>query len=163
MRLSGEKEKEVVLETDPNLLAAYGLTVNELVAKIENYNRNVSGGFIEELGRKYVIKGIGILNEPKDLEELVVGYTNRQNSETNASTANPTSTSTNLSQTTDNQTSNSNEVPVLLREVATHQNCGQGIKQHCSGQPATKFRVVYLQGNKVQYCQCSQRIGGSFG
>jgi HAE1 family hydrophobic/amphiphilic exporter-1 len=113
VRLSGVLEKEVVLETDPNLLASFGLTVNDLVTKIESYNRNVSGGFIEELGRKYVIKGLGIIEKTEDLEDLVVGYTTRQN----------TSTNTNLeSQGDNNQASQSysaDQVPVLLREVAT--------------------------------------------
>src|SRR5688500_5116625 len=75
VRLSGEQKKEIVLETDPDLLASFGLTVNDLVTKIQNYNRSVSGGFIEELGRKYVIKGLGIIEKMEDLEELVYGFT----------------------------------------------------------------------------------------
>jgi HAE1 family hydrophobic/amphiphilic exporter-1 len=116
VRLSGGQEKEVVLETDPNLLASFGLTVNDLVAKIENYNRNVSGGYIEELGRKYVIKGLGIIEKPEDLKNLVVGYTSPQ---TGGNTA-PTQGSDSESPTADNnQTNSSSQVPVLLREVAT--------------------------------------------
>lgn len=111
VRLSGEQEKEIVLETDPNLLASFGLTVDQLVAKIENYNRNVSGGFIEELGKKYVIKGIGIIEKPEDLEDLVVGYTTRKG-------ATGTTTETTQQQTS-GETSASEQVPVLLREVAT--------------------------------------------
>ena len=114
VRLSGAQEKEVVLETDPNLLASFGLTVNDLVAKIENYNRNVSGGYIEELGRKYVIKGIGIIDKPEDLENLVVGYTKRQNE---ASTSQAQGTE-GQNQQANNQSQTSNQVPVLLREVA---------------------------------------------
>ena len=114
MRLSGEQEKEVVLETDPNLLASFGLTVNDLVAKIENYNRNVSGGYIEELGRKYVIKGLGIIENAEDLEELVVGYTTPQNSATDSE-----NTSADDTQSVGNQSSTVDQVPVLLREVAT--------------------------------------------
>ncbi len=117
VRLSGEQEKEVIVETDPNLLASYGLTVDDLVAKIQNYNRNVSGGFIEELGRKYVIKGLGIIEKPEDLENLVVGYTNRQNT-----AANPGSTEAGAEMvptTTASQPAASSQVPVLLREVAT--------------------------------------------
>ena len=117
VRLSGEQEKEVVLETDPNLLASYGLTVNDLVAKIENYNRNVSGGFIEELGRKYVIKGLGIIEDSEDLEELVVGYTNRESTSSNP---NSTNVDAEMAQSASNpQTSTTGQVPVLLREVAT--------------------------------------------
>lgn len=116
VRLSGEQEKEIVLETDPDLLASFGLTVNDLVTKIQNYNRSVSGGFIEELGRKYVIKGLGIIEDPEDLQELVVGYTTRQNA-----TGNPgaPAITTQASATTNVQPSVADQVPVLLREVAT--------------------------------------------
>lgn len=116
VRLSGEQEKEVVLETDPDLLASFGLTVNDLVTKIQNYNRSVSGGFIEELGRKYVIKGLGIIEKPEDLEELVVGYTTRQNTAASPGTTVVAGTG---SPTTNVQASTSAQVPVLLREVAT--------------------------------------------
>lgn len=110
VRLAGEQEKEVVLETDPLLLASFGLSVDGLVSKIQSYNRNVSGGFIEELGRKYVIKGLGILNTPEDLGELVVGYTTRQSG---------ANTQTQDAASADTQTPSSEQVPVLLKEVAT--------------------------------------------
>ena len=116
VRLSGEQEKEVVLETDPDLLASFGLTVNDLVTKIQNYNRSVSGGFIEELGRKYVIKGLGIIEKPEDLEELVVGYTTTQNFTTKPGAAAITGEG---APTTSVQASTSAQVPVLLGEVAT--------------------------------------------
>ncbi len=111
VRLSGEQEKEVVLETDPDLLASFGLTVNDLVTKIQNYNRSVSGGFIEELGRKYVIKGLGIIEKPEDLEELVVGYASRPDPQEPASVP--------ALATAAVPAPSSGDVPVLLREVAT--------------------------------------------
>ncbi len=116
VRLSGEQEKEVVVETDPDLLASFGLTVNDLVTKIQSYNRSVSGGFIEDLGRKYVIKGLGIINTPDDMEELVVGYTTRANT-----TSNPGSVSLTgeIAPAANSQVSVSDQVPILLREVAT--------------------------------------------
>jgi HAE1 family hydrophobic/amphiphilic exporter-1 len=118
VRLSGEQDKEVVLETDPAVLASVGLTVNDLVAKIQNYNRSVSGGFIEELGRKYVIKGLGIIEKPEDLGDLVVGYTSRQNTTANAEALPSTSTTSTTTPTSTNL-SLSDQVPVLLREIAT--------------------------------------------
>lgn len=113
VRLSGEQEKEVVLETDPDVLASFGLTVNDLVTKIQNYNRSVSGGFIEELGRKYVIKGLGILEKPEDLGELVVGYTTGKNAAPGPEASALSSANTNVPSST------SAQVPVLLREVAS--------------------------------------------
>lgn len=107
VRLAGEQEKEVVIETDPNLLASLGLTVDDLVTKIQSYNRNVSGGFIEELGKKYIIKGLGIIEKPDDIGNLVVGYTTVQNAAT-AQPGNPAAT-----------TGTAEQVPVLLKEVAS--------------------------------------------
>ncbi|HYG03929.1 MAG TPA: efflux RND transporter permease subunit, partial [Chryseosolibacter sp.] len=115
VRLSGEQEKELVLETDPDLLASFGLTVNDLVTKIQNYNKSVSGGFIEELGRKYVIKGLGIIEKPEDLQELVVGYTKTTNV-----VANPEKPALSTTPSaTNNNAPTADQVPVLLREVAT--------------------------------------------
>jgi hydrophobic/amphiphilic exporter-1 (mainly G- bacteria), HAE1 family len=114
VRLSGEQEKELILETDPDLLASFGLTVNDLVTKIQAYNRSVSGGFIEELGRKYVIKGLGIIEKPEDLEELVVGYTQKGNT-----VANPEATALASTSAAKSNATTSDQVPVLLREVAT--------------------------------------------
>ncbi len=108
VRLAGEQEKEVVIETDPDLLASFGLSVDDLVTKIQNYNRNVSGGFIEELGKRYVIKGLGIINDSEDLEELVVGYASQ-------STPMP-SQEDQAEPTQENQTTD--QTPVLLKEVA---------------------------------------------
>lgn len=116
VRLSGEQVKEIVLETDPDLLGSFGLTVNDLVTKIQNYNRSVSGGFIEEFGRKYVIKGLGIIQKPEDLAALVVGYTTRQNP---AAKHGAGATTGETAATTSGQASASDQVPVLLREVAT--------------------------------------------
>ena len=114
VRLSGEQEKELILETDPDVLASFGLTVNDLVTKIQAYNKSVSGGFIEELGRKYVIKGLGIIERPEDLEELVVGYTQKGNTVANPEA--PALASTSAAKST---ATTSDQVPVLLREVAT--------------------------------------------
>lgn len=110
VRLAGEQEKEVVIETDPLLLASFGLTVDDLVLKIQNYNRNVSGGFIEELGRKYVIKGLGIINSSKDLEGLVIGYTTQSD--------NPALNQSSTDSAAPAQNTTSEQVPVLLSEVA---------------------------------------------
>ena len=57
VELSGKEENEVVINTDSYLLEAYQLTVDEIVQQIQNFNRNVSGGSIVELGRQYIVKG----------------------------------------------------------------------------------------------------------
>ena len=108
--IAGQQEKEVIIDTDPNLLTSYGLTVEQLVTKIQNYNRSVSGGAIEELGKKYIIKGTSIVKDVEDIENIVVGYTSRtqQSDSVQAGTA-----TTNLPA--------SEKIPILLKEVASVQ------------------------------------------
>jgi HAE1 family hydrophobic/amphiphilic exporter-1 len=72
VRISGEEVAEVMIETDPNQLEINGLTPSDVVGAINDYNRNVSGGNIEEMGQKYIIKGVSELTRITDLENLVV-------------------------------------------------------------------------------------------
>jgi HAE1 family hydrophobic/amphiphilic exporter-1 len=74
VELSGEEVKEVVIETDKYLLQAYDLTTDNLVSRINEYNQNVSGGSIVELGRKYIIKGMGLIQSLEDIENIIVAY-----------------------------------------------------------------------------------------
>ena len=55
VEIIGGEEKEVVIHTTPYLLKAYGLTLSIVAEQIQNSNRTLSGGSIEELGLKYVI------------------------------------------------------------------------------------------------------------
>ncbi|MCF8358342.1 MAG: efflux RND transporter permease subunit [Prolixibacteraceae bacterium] len=71
--MAGEEIAEVLIETDPYILEAYGITVSELSSKIQGYNRNVSGGTIEENGVNYSVKGVGMISSPESLKSLIVG------------------------------------------------------------------------------------------
>jgi len=72
VRLLGQEEKEVVVETDEYLLKAFGLTPTSLASRITEYNRNISGGSIVEMGTKYVIKGISQFGSLEDITNVVV-------------------------------------------------------------------------------------------
>ncbi|NOZ60371.1 MAG: efflux RND transporter permease subunit [Calditrichaeota bacterium] len=100
VKLLGQEEKEVVLETNPYLLEAYNLTPSAITSKLQSYNRNVSGGSIVEMGRKYVIKGVGEFQSLEDIKNVIVTYKQ------------PTATNT-------GQTPQTRErVPVFLKDVA---------------------------------------------
>ncbi len=100
VELLGQEEQEVVIETNNYLLEAYNLSPSAVSARIQNYNRNASGGSIVEMGRKYIIKGVGEFQSTDDIGNVIVTYTQ------------PTSlTTTQTSQT-------SERVPVYLRDVA---------------------------------------------
>lgn len=95
VRLLGQEEKEVVIETNPYLLEAYNVTAANLASRINEYNRNVSGGSIQEMGRRYIIKGVGEFTSLDDIRSIVVSFT-----------------------TTANLDGSSVRTPVFLRELA---------------------------------------------
>ncbi|HZY24610.1 MAG TPA: efflux RND transporter permease subunit, partial [Bacteroidales bacterium] len=110
VKLTGIEESEVIIETNKYILESFGLTSDAIAAQIANYNKNVSGGTIEDMGLKYVVKGVSVLKDLNDLENIVVGFKQ--------------SAATQVGQVTDQtqavgQVSNSVRVPVYLRDVAT--------------------------------------------
>jgi HAE1 family hydrophobic/amphiphilic exporter-1 len=107
VKLMGEEESQIVIETNNYLLSSYGITSDVIAAQISNYNRNVSGGSIVDMGTKYTVKGVTVLENISDLENIIVGF--KQTS----STANLTSSQNGTSKST------SGRVPVYLRDVAT--------------------------------------------
>jgi hydrophobic/amphiphilic exporter-1 (mainly G- bacteria), HAE1 family len=104
VRLTGTEEQEVIIETNPNLLKAYGITTADIVQKIESMNRSISGGSIVEMGKKYIIKSTGLINRITDFENLVVGF--------------KTASVTDQATTAGNVT-NHGKVPVLLKDIST--------------------------------------------
>ncbi len=70
----GERYREVLVQTDAYRLQAYGITVDELASKLQSFNRNVSGGSIVEMGRNYLIKGIGELSDLSETRNLIVAF-----------------------------------------------------------------------------------------
>jgi hydrophobic/amphiphilic exporter-1 (mainly G- bacteria), HAE1 family len=95
--LTGQEEKEILIETEPYLLDAHGLSADQVVLQIQNMNRNVSGGTVVEMGKKYIIKGSSLLKNIEELENIIVSY----------KAADPTQTS-----------SISDKVPVFLKDIA---------------------------------------------
>ena len=104
VRLTGKEESEVVIETNHFILESFGLSSDGIAAQIANYNRNVSGGSITDMGLKYVIKGVSVLEDIQDLENIIVGFRQLTPS---GSTAIQT-----------NASSQSGRVPVYLRDIA---------------------------------------------
>lgn len=74
VELSGVEQNEVRIDTDPYSLESYNLTVDQLSSKIQSYNRSISGGTITETGLQYVVKGVSLLQQKEDFENLIVGY-----------------------------------------------------------------------------------------
>jgi len=102
VKLTGIEESEVVIETNKYILESFGLSSDVIAAQISNYNRNVSGGSIVDMGLKYTVKGVSVLEDIDDLENIVVGFKQVASTSQGSTSA-----------------SVSGRVPVYLRDVAT--------------------------------------------
>jgi HAE1 family hydrophobic/amphiphilic exporter-1 len=74
VELVGDRRREIEIKTDAYTLAAYGLTSDQLSSVIQNFNRNLSGGTITEMGIRYTIRGVGALTSLADIQKLIVTY-----------------------------------------------------------------------------------------
>lgn len=103
--LSGIEEKEIQIETDPVKLKAFNLSTGDIASAIQNMNRNVSGGSIVEMGKKFIIKGSGLVKSVEDIENLVLRY------QSAAPEANPQGSTLNAG--------SDEKVAILLADVAS--------------------------------------------
>lgn len=74
VEVSGAEDIEVLIETSDYLLDAFGLTMDEISSRIASFNQSISGGSIEEMGLRYVVKGVSLLTDIEDFENVIVGY-----------------------------------------------------------------------------------------
>jgi len=98
VKLEGQEVNQVEINTDPYRMEAFGVSTSTISAQIQNYNRNVSGGSIVDMGTQYVITGVSVFEELEDLRSLIVGF-QRPEVEAGAEA--------------------SDQVPVFLNDVAT--------------------------------------------
>ncbi len=74
VEVSGSETNEVLVKTDQYMLDAFGLTLDDLNTRIQSFNQSISGGSITEMGLKYVVKGVSLLSDLSDFENIIVGY-----------------------------------------------------------------------------------------
>lgn len=72
----GGQEKIYEISVDPVKLQIYDLTPLELYNAISKSNLNVGGDVIEKNGQAYVVRGIGLLDSRKDIENSIVDIFN---------------------------------------------------------------------------------------
>jgi hydrophobic/amphiphilic exporter-1 (mainly G- bacteria), HAE1 family len=63
VELSGQEESEIIIPTDHYRLEAQNLSLSDISTRIQNFNRNVSGGRISEMGLQYIVKELGCLTK----------------------------------------------------------------------------------------------------
>jgi cobalt-zinc-cadmium resistance protein CzcA len=58
---------------DPARLYGYHLTVPQVVQALSNNNVNAGGGFYSQGGQFYYVRGIGLVRDTNDIDEIIVG------------------------------------------------------------------------------------------
>lgn len=72
--LSGEEIQVLTIETNPYILRAFGITMEEIASRIESNNQTISGGRVSEMGLQYLVKSSTLFNSEKDFENLIISY-----------------------------------------------------------------------------------------
>ena len=64
--------KTFEVSVNPNQLINYGVTTLELYDAIAKSNINVGSDVITQSSQAYVVRGIGLINDVKEIENIVV-------------------------------------------------------------------------------------------
>lgn len=68
----GGEVRQYLVEPNPAALQALGVTYDEVEASIAGFGTNTGGGFIDQHGREYLIRNIGLTQRLEDLRNTVV-------------------------------------------------------------------------------------------
>ena len=68
----GGEERSFEIAVNPDLLLKYGLTSIDVYNAVAKSNINVGGDIIEKNGQAYVVRGIGLLNNTDEINNIIV-------------------------------------------------------------------------------------------
>lgn len=74
VQVLGGREREMQVRVDPQQLAARGITLDQFVEALRQENANVSAGSIAEGKRDISVRAMGQYEEPEQLRDTVVGW-----------------------------------------------------------------------------------------
>ena len=57
---------------DPVRLLKYNLTLRDIFARVAENNANFGGGYIEHRAEQYTVRGVGLLTDASDIENIVI-------------------------------------------------------------------------------------------
>ncbi len=72
----GGEEKTFEVSVNPNYISKYGLTALDVYNAVGKSNVNVGGDVIERNGQAYVVRGIGLLNDIGEIENIIITKVN---------------------------------------------------------------------------------------
>ena len=68
----GGLTKQFQVVVDPDRLTSHGVTLAQVFEALQKNNANASGNFIEHGSEQYVVRGIGLVQDEKDIGNIIV-------------------------------------------------------------------------------------------
>lgn len=68
----GGEEKQYQVLVDPNKLVSFGLSLGQVIEALERNNANAGGAYIEHAGEQQLLRGVGLIRNERDIENIVV-------------------------------------------------------------------------------------------
>ncbi|MEO6830891.1 MAG: CusA/CzcA family heavy metal efflux RND transporter, partial [Chitinophagaceae bacterium] len=68
----GGEEKIFEISVNPNLLSKYGLSSLDVYNAVAKSNINVGGDVLEQNGQAFVVRGIGVINNINEIENIII-------------------------------------------------------------------------------------------
>lgn len=68
----GGYEKQYQVRIDPDKLQSYNLSLRDVYAAVMANNANVGGAYIEKGSEQYLLRGLGLIENPEDVANIVV-------------------------------------------------------------------------------------------
>src|SRR5258705_5244165 len=72
----GGMVRQYQIDVDPNRLRAYKIALSSVVDAVMRSNRNVGGNVVEASGTWSIVRGLGLVESTRDLEDVVVAAEN---------------------------------------------------------------------------------------
>lgn len=69
----GGLTRQFQILVEPSSLLKYKLSLREVFERISENNANFGGGFIEHRAEQYTVRGVGLLKDAADIQNIVVG------------------------------------------------------------------------------------------
>lgn len=73
--IAGGVEREIHVEVNPQLLSLYGLSIDEIARRIDDFNRNLQGGTIRKGRFKYALRVVGEFEMLSEIGEISIKTT----------------------------------------------------------------------------------------
>lgn len=69
---TGGFEKQYHVKPDPAKMAQFGIHFGDIIDALEKANQNVGGGYVEQTAEQFLIQGVGIFENIKDIAQVPV-------------------------------------------------------------------------------------------